>query len=327
MKRFLCISAVILLGAMVGSSAFAAPKKHLKIGYAVSYGTNTTVPIIIQGAKDEFAKAKWADKYDIELIVTDAGSQDVGTKMSADLEDLYAQKVDGLLVFPADASTQAGVVIRDLYNKKGIPVAITDIGIPFGDYVCFTITDNYKGGQIAAEYAAKFMKKGDKAQGWLSYAGSQNAQQRVKGYESKMKELGMRVLPTAPIQNSTAESGQSHMEDLLTSDPDIKSVFVVTYPPFIGAAKVLSDRGLAGKVFLTMFDIDKVTLELLRSGAITCAIMQDMHGLGQKAAEQLMTYISGAKVVNKDIMLPPILLNKSNLKDYENTSVVQPFIQ
>ncbi len=327
MKRFLSILAVLLLGAVVASSVFAAPKKHLKIGYAVSYGTNITVPIIIQGVKDELAKPQWTSKYDIELIVTDAGSQDVGTKMRADLEDLFAQKVDALFVFPADASTEAGVAIRDLYNKKKIPVAITDIGIPFGDYVCFTTSNNYLGGQMAAEYAAKFMKKGDKAQGWLSYAGSQNAQQRVKGYEDKMRQLGMRVLPTSPITNSTAESGQSHMEDLLTSDPDIKSLFVVTYPPFIGAAKVLTDRGLAGKVSLTMFDIDKVTLELLRSGAITCAIMQDMHGLGQKAAEQMMTYISGGKVTAKDIMLPPLLVNKDNLKDYENTPVIHPFVQ
>jgi ribose transport system substrate-binding protein len=235
--------------------------------------------------------------------------------------------VDGLLVFPADASTEAGVAVRDLYNKKGIPVAITDIGIPFGDYVCFTITDNYKGGHLAAEYCAKFMKKGDKAQAWLAYAGSLNAQQRVKGYEAGLRELGMKVLPTATLTYSTAESGQSHMEDLLTSDPDIKSVFIVTYPPFIGAGKVLADRGLGGKVYLATFDIDKVTLELLRSGMITCAIMQDMHGLGQLAAEQLMNRISGGKVTAKDIMLQPILVNKDNLKDYENTPVIHPFVQ
>jgi len=327
MRRILGVYGVVLLSALVALPASGAPKKHLKIGYAVSYGTNITVPIIIQGVKDELAKPQWTSKYDIELIVTDAGSQDVGTKMRADLEDLFAQKVDALFVFPADASTEAGVAIRDLYNKKGIPVAVTDIGVPFGEYVSFTTSDNYKGGQMAADCAARFMKKNDKAQGWLSYAGSQNAQQRVKGYEDRMRELGMTVLPTSPITNSTAESGQSHIEDLLTSDPDIKSLFVVTYPPFIGAAKVLTDRGLAGKVYLTMFDIDKVTLELLRSGAIRCAIMQDMHGLGQKAAEQLMNSISGAKVTAKDIRLAPILVSTDNLKEYEDTPVIRPFVQ
>ena len=119
-----------------------AGPKPIKIGYAVTYGTHPSVMVIIKGAVDECMDPKWADKFTVEVIMADAGWDDPG-KIVDGIEDLYAQGVAGLIVFPAAASEEASTPIKELFNKNNIPVAITDAGISSGDYVCFTLSDNY----------------------------------------------------------------------------------------------------------------------------------------------------------------------------------------
>ena len=49
----------------------------------------------------------------------------------ADLEDLYAQGVQGLILFPGDSIVLAEPV-KNIFNKENIPVVITDIGLRSG---------------------------------------------------------------------------------------------------------------------------------------------------------------------------------------------------
>ena len=105
-----------------------------------------------QGA--EKAIEEWKQKdIEIEMIVTNGGDTDT-SKQVADCEDLFAQKVDGLLIFPGD-SILLSEPIKNLYNENDIPVVVTDIGLESGDWISFIITDNYLGGKMLAEVVAE----------------------------------------------------------------------------------------------------------------------------------------------------------------------------
>jgi ribose transport system substrate-binding protein len=78
------------------------------------------------GAKKSIAEWK-AKGVDVNMILTNGGDTDT-TKQVGDLEDLDAQGVNGLILFPGDSIVLAEPV-KNIYNKKNIPVVITDIGL------------------------------------------------------------------------------------------------------------------------------------------------------------------------------------------------------
>jgi len=300
--------------ATTAAETTAAGPKAIKIGYGVTYGTNLSVQVIIKGAEDALNDPKWASMFTVEEILTDAGDTDPG-KLVGVLEDLYAQGIDGLLVFPAGASDQCTTPVKELYNANNIPVAITDAGITDVDYVCFAVSDNYLGGQMAAEEAAKFMDEGSKVQAWNGTPGSPSSIARCQGYEDKMKELGMTVLPTKGTSVSLEQS-QKDMEDLLVSDPEIKGVFSTNYIMALGALKALENADLVGKVQLTPFDVVGTVYDAIKAGSICAAVVQQLDQVGGVPAEALMNTLAGQPVDQKDALIAPKIVTKDNAADF-----------
>src|SRR6478609_1733783 len=139
--------------------AFPASAKDVKIGYSVFWGTNPFLVTMVNGAKK--AAEEWKTKgVNVDIVVTNGGDTDKAKQVS-DLEDLYAQKVDGVLIFPGD-SVMVTEPIKTVFNANNIPVVITDIGVRSGNYISLIITDNKKGGEQAGEYMASLLPKGSK---------------------------------------------------------------------------------------------------------------------------------------------------------------------
>ena len=125
-------------------SIVPAVAKDYKIGYSVFWGTNPFLVTMVNGAKK--AVDEWKAKgVNIDLLVTNGGDDDKAKQVS-DLEDLSAQKIDGVLIFPGD-SVMVAEPIKTIFNAQNIPVVITDIGIRSGKYISLIITDNLKGGR------------------------------------------------------------------------------------------------------------------------------------------------------------------------------------
>ena len=191
MRSLKWLAAVAVTAALAGSPAAA---KDFKIGYSVFWGTNPFLVTMVNGAKK--AAEEWKAKdVNVDLIVTNGGDTDKAKQVS-DLEDLYAQGIDGVLIFPGD-SVMVAEPIKNIFNAENIPVVITDIGVRSGEYISLIITDNYKGGQQAADYMAKLVPKGSKVVTLDHAPTNDNGQTRQKGFEDRAKELGLVVLPGA----------------------------------------------------------------------------------------------------------------------------------
>ena len=194
----------LLCAAAFAAAVFAASAhaKDYKIGYSVFWGTNPFLVTMVNGAKK--AADEWKAKgVNVDLVVTNGGDTDKAKQVS-DLEDLYAQKVNGVLIFPGD-SVMVTEPIKTVFNANNIPVVITDIGVRSGNYISLIITDNKKGGELAGEYMAKLLSKGDKVITLDHAPTNDNGQTRRKGFETKAAELGLEVLKEQPVQFLTLE--------------------------------------------------------------------------------------------------------------------------
>ena len=304
----------LFLSAAVASALVASPAlaEDFKIGYSVFWGTNPFLVTMVNGAKK--AAEDWKAKgVNVDLIVTNGGDNDKA-KQVADVEDLYAQGIDGLLIFPGD-SIMVAEPIKNIYNAEDIPVVVTDIGIRSGEYISLIITDNAKGGAQAADYMATLVPKGGKVITFDFAPTNDNGQTRQKGFEDRARELGLDVLPEQPLPALSLDAGRQAMEDLLVSEPDIKGVFSFNQLVIQGAYLALEQQGKTGDVALVGFDLDPVSYKMVADGKIDALVVQDPYRMGFDGMNTVLTFLTGGEV-EEFIGLGTTLLTKENVADF-----------
>src|SRR5579863_846781 len=286
---------LLFAAAIAGAVAFSVPSyaKDYKIGYSVFWGTNPFLVTMVNGAKK--AAGEWKAKgVNIDLLVTNGGDDDKAKQVS-DLEDLSAQKIDGVLIFPGD-SVMVAEPIKTIFNAQNIPVVITDIGIRSGKYISLIITDNLKGGQQAGDYMASLLPKGSKVITLDHAPTNDNGQTRRKGFESKSADLGLQVLPEQPVARLTFDDSRKAMEDLLVSEPDVKGAFAFNQLVLQGAYQALEQAGKAGQVKLVGFDLDPVSYQMVKDGKIDALVIQDPFKMGYDGMNTVTTKSEGGEV-------------------------------
>jgi ribose transport system substrate-binding protein len=319
MKKALVFLVVIALALAITGMAFAgggaekkAAGKSFKIGYSQFWGTNPFLIAMTNGANKAIEEWK-AKGVETKMIVTNGGDTDT-SKQVADTEDLFSQKVNGLLIFPGD-SILLSEPVKNLYNKNNIPVVVTDIGLQSGKYISFLITDNYLGGKQLADLVAKNVSKGSKVATFQHAPGNMNAITRQSGFEERAKELGLLVLPAKKLKLSL-EDGKTTMEDTLASDPDIAAVFLINQVVAQGAVSALEAAGNT-KCKVVTFDIDKPSLDLVKRGKILGITVQDPWLIGREGMNQMLSYLTGGTPKAK-FDVPPKLCTKENASDFDN---------
>ncbi len=306
----------LFAAAMAGVLASIVPAgaKDYKIGYSVFWGTNPFLVTMVNGARK--AAGEWKAKgVNIDLLVTNGGDDDKAKQVS-DLEDLSAQKIDGVLIFPGD-SVMVAEPIKTIFNAQNIPVVITDIGIRSGKYISLIITDNLKGGQQAGDYMASLLPKGSKVITLDHAPTNDNGQTRRKGFETRSAELGLEVLKEQPVARLTFDDSRKAMEDLLVSEPDVKGVFAFNQLVLQGAYQALEQAGKAGQVKLVGFDLDPVSYQMVKDGKIDALVIQDPFRMGYEGMNTVVTKLEGGEV--KDFVgLGTKLLTKANAAEFAN---------
>ncbi len=304
------LAAAAISAAVFGGSPALA--EDFKIGYSVFWGTNPFLVTMVNGAKK--AAEEWKAKgHNVEMIVTNGGDNDKA-KQVADLEDLYAQGLNGVLIFPGD-SVMVAEPIKNIFNAENIPVVITDIGIRSGEYISLIITDNYKGGQQAADHMAALVPKGSKVITLDHAPTNDNGQTRQKGFEDRAKELGLEVLPEQPVPLLTLDSGRQSMEDLLVSEPEVKGAFAFNQLVLQGAYQALEQAGKAEDVQLVGFDLDPVSFQMVKDGKLDGLIVQDPYRMGYEGMNTVLTSLTGGQV-QEFVGLGTKLLTKDNAEEF-----------
>ncbi|MFQ6163569.1 substrate-binding domain-containing protein [Sinorhizobium meliloti] len=304
------------LALVAGTFALAlAPASHAqdyKIGYSVFWGTNPYLVTMVAGAKA--AAKEWQAKgVNIDLLVTNGGDTDTARQVS-DLEDLYAQGVKGVLIFPGD-SVMIGDTVTNVFNAEKIPVVITDIGIRSGDYVSQIVTDNYAGGRQAGDYMAHHLPKGSKVVTLDNAPTSDNGQARQRGFEDAAREAGLVVLAERIVPTLTLDSARRAAEDLLVADPDVKGIFTLNQLILQGAYQVIDQAGRAGDITLTAFDVDPISYKMVLDGKIDALVVQDPYRMGYDGMNSMIVSLEGG-TVDKNVDLHTRLLTRENVETF-----------
>jgi ribose transport system substrate-binding protein len=246
----------------------AHAEKQLRIGVAMK--TLNAPYFAAQGkAAEEEAKKLGA-------TAISADSQNDMMKQIADVEDLLAKGIDGLILNPKDA--KGLVPVTKECAKAGVPVVIIDSSIdPAADYVTTVQSNNTANGMKVGEWFASAF--GDKTPRIALLSGEQGnvvGEDRrdavFRGItEAQLRQYGKAsyVVVGQGWGGWTTEGGLKAMEDLLTAHKDIDVVLGENDSMVLGAIKAIQEAGKQPMKDIFVFaaaDGQKEALQAIKAG-------------------------------------------------------------
>ncbi|WKB52236.1 sugar ABC transporter substrate-binding protein [Eleftheria terrae] len=258
-------AAAALLGSLCTGPALAADAP--KVALVMKSLANEFFRTMEDGAKAH-QKAN-AGKY--TLIANGIKDETDTAAQIKIVEQMIAQKVDALVIAPADSKALAPVVKQAI--DKGILVVNIDNRFDAAALqeknikVPFVGPDNRLGAKMVGEHLAKSLKAGDKVGIIEGVSTTTNAQQRTLGFQDAMKAAGITVVG---VQSGQWEinKGNTVAAGMLREHPDLKALLAGNDNMALGAVAAIKAAGKAGKVQVVGYDNINAIKPMLNDGRV-----------------------------------------------------------
>lgn len=270
-------------------------------------GTKTSRPrvaLVMKSLANEFflTMADGAKKHqaehaaDYELLVNGIKDElDVSRQIDL-VEQMVAQKVDALVIAPADSKAlvpvckkaqAAGITVVNIDNKFDDAV-LTTSGVKFP----FVGPDNRKGAKAVGDYLATKLKAGDQVVLIEGAPNAFNGVQRKLGFEDAMQAANVKIVSSQSGYWETDKANQV-VAALLNEHPDVKAVLCANDSMALGAVAALRAAGKLDKVFVVGYDGIGAVQSLVKEGKILATAEQHADRLAifgiEYALEMLKT--------------------------------------
>lgn len=325
MKKLFTIFGLLMITALVltacapapaaPAAPAAAPEKTFKIGMANFSQCCAYFIGMNKAVVDEAAPYS-----NIEVIVTDANGD--AEKLTADIEDLIAKKVDGIIV--SGAWLEAAPAALEAIQKAGIPVVLVDRMLKGGDYTSYVGPDNFKIGQQDGEYIAKRLNnKGTVVMLRGGPADNSIGLNRTNGVLSILEPISTIKIVTAPdFGNWSEDGGLALMEDMLAANDKIDAVFCENDSMCLGAQRAITDAKRTEEMFLVGVDGQKEALLQIKNESNYAATgLNNSDAIGRAGFHRLMLILQGVNSPKETILPSPIITLDNVLKYYDPNSL------
>ncbi len=262
-----------------------------------------------------------AEEMGAEIEVMGANAEDDVDGQIEIIRQSMKKHPDALLIAPADYS-RVSDALQEVADE-GIPVILLDSVIDREIAEAEIGTDNYRAGKELGEYARLLVKK-DSDIGIVSHVkGSSTAMERSNGITDGLGEAADQVRSVVYC-NSSYEKAYELTVEMMKQYPQIDLLVATNEYGAIGAARAITDLGLAGKVNMVGFDSSVEEIQLLEKGVFQAIIIQKPVNMGYLGVEQAVNVLTGRKV-EKKLDSGSKLITKENLYEDENQRLLYPF--
>ena len=290
---------------------------------APASGSKPRIALIMKSLANEFftTMRKGAEKHHAEnsgkydLIVNGIRDERDLNAQVALVEQMVAQKVDAIVIAPADSKALVPVLRRAA--KEGIAVVNIDNRLDAdlvkqsGVTMPFVGPDNREGARKVGEALAAKLAKGDKVAILQGVPTAFNAQQRLLGFQDAMKAAGADVV--------SVQSGEWEMQKaktvsaaILNEHPDLKAILASNDNMALGAVASVKAAGRTGKVLVVGFDNISAVQPMVKDGRVLATADQHADQLAVYGIEYALEVLRGTKPADKQT--PVDLITANSLK-------------
>ncbi|MFC1603397.1 sugar ABC transporter substrate-binding protein [Planctomycetota bacterium] len=262
------------------------------------------IALIMKSLANEFFKTmeegarahhkEHSQEYDL-TVVGIKDEQDVAKQIDY-VESIMAQKVDAIVIAPADSKAlvpvckramDAGIIVVNIDNKFDAAV-LADKGVK----IPFVGPDNRKGAKLAGEHLASKLKPGDKVAVIEGIPNAFNGIQRKLGFEDAMKAAQMNIVSSQSGYWETAKA-EPIVSALITEYADIKAILCANDSMALGAIAAIKAAGKSDDVLVIGFDNITAVQRLLKEGKILCTVDQHADKLALFGIEYALEMLGG----------------------------------
>ena len=282
------------------------------------------IALIMKSLANEFFKTmeegarahhkEHSEQYDL-TVVGIKDEQDVAKQIDY-VESIMAQKVDAIVIAPADSKAlvpvckramDAGIIVVNIDNKFDADV-LADKGVK----IPFVGPDNRKGARLAGEHLASKLKPGDKVAVIEGVPNAFNGIQRKLGFEDAMRAARMNIVSSQSGYWETSKA-EPIVSALITEYADLKAVLCANDSMALGAIAAIKAGGKSDDVLVVGFDNITAMRRLLKEGKILCTVDQHADKLALFGIEYALEMLGG-KGTPSDKETPVDLITSETLQ-------------
>jgi ribose transport system substrate-binding protein len=271
-------------------------ERPLRIAF-VPKGTTMTFWLTIHAGAIKAQRDLTEKGIPVEVIWKGPLREDDREQQIQVVEGFTSQGVDGIVLAPLDATA----LVRPVEEAKrlGISTVVVDSGLDSDEIVSFVATDNFKGGQMAADEMGRLVDGEGNVVLLRFLAGSASTTAREEGFLSRLEEAwpDIEVISSDQHAGATRDTGKRAAENLLNRyGEEIDGIFVVNESSTTGMLLALQDANLAGKVKFLGFDSSPVFVEAVRAGEMDGFVLQNPFAMASLAVETMVDHLLGQEV-------------------------------
>jgi ribose transport system substrate-binding protein len=306
------------------SSLAAGPAKKL------------TIAVIPKGTSHEFWKSIHAGAVKAEREFETAGREinliwkgplreDDREQQIQVVENFIGRRIDGMVLAPLDSQALAGPV--ETAQRAKIPVVIIDSGLNTDKIVSYVATDNYKGGQLAADRLAELLGGEGKALMLRLQVGSASTEEREAGFLDRIRgrHPGIEIVSSDQHAGATRDTAFRASQNLLNRfGRELDGIFTPNESATVGMLLAMRDAGLTGgQIKFVGFDTGEQSVSALKDGDLQGLIVQNPFLMGYLGVKTVINHIDG-KTIDPWIDTGVRTVTPDNLDDPEIIEMINP---
>jgi ribose transport system substrate-binding protein len=240
------------------------------------------------------------------------------------VEGFTSQGVNGIVLAPLDDKA----LVRPVEDAKrlGIPTVIIDSDLASDQIVSFVATDNFKGGELAAEEMARLLDGKGKVLLLRYQEGSASTTAREEGFITKLKAVapGISLISSDQYAGATRDTAKRASENLLNRfGNDLTGIFCPNESSAAGMLLALQDISKAGKVPFVGFDSSQAFIDAMKSGQMQGTVLQNPFKMGALGVRTMVDHLRGLKV-DKRVDTGVVLVTPKNLDEAGSRELLKP---
>lgn len=296
-------------------------------------GKSLRIAVIPQGSTHEFWKSIHAgavkatqdlDKegIKIELIWKGPLREDDREQQIQVVEGFVSQGVDGIVLAPFDKDA----LVRPIQEARraGIPTVVVDSPLNSNDPIAVIATNNFHGGELAAEHLAGLLNGKGKVLLLRYQEGVASTEARERGFIEKMKSFpNIQVISSEQYAGATRDTAKTAAENMLNRyGDDLQGIFTPNESSTLGTLLALDDLHYSGKIKFVGFDTSDALLDALRAKKLNGIIVQNPFKMGELGVKTIISAIQ--KKSYQSIDTGETLVTPENLDTPESQALVHP---
>jgi ribose transport system substrate-binding protein len=300
-----------------------------------SAGRTLSIGVIPKGTTHEFWKSIHAGAVkasrelsagDLKVSISWKGPmrEDDREQQVQVVEGFLSQGVDGIVLAPLDDRALVRPVLEA--KRAGIPTVIFDSDLASDEIVSFVATDNYKGGQLAADRLGQLLKGEGKVLLLRYQEGSASTTARENGFLDRIKGAfpKIQVISSDQYSGPTRDTAKRASENLLNRHAaELSGIFCVNESSTAGMLLALQDIGKAGQITFIGFDASEPFAQAMRQGQLQGFVVQNPLNMGYLAVKTMVDHLQGRRV-EKRVDTGVWVITQENLDAPEAQQLLHP---